>query len=96
MAAYTTNLTKHQTLSGTTEDTVTLGNRVAAVEVTNFDATTALYFAFNRDTALTAGDDDSFVVPVSSSKLVPCPSVAGLVVHLVGLDNAYAVEGHAE
>lgn len=93
MASYSVIRAKHATLSSTTADSITLSFPGQEIIVTNFDGTNKLYVTWDGTTP-TAAADDSFVVPISSSKtLKRTKGFSGsTVVKVVGNGGAYSVE----
>lgn len=103
MASYTCTLAKHQTLTGTTVDTVTFNGAIDAVEVLNYSGATDIYFTVGASiggTAVvatpTAAGDDCYRVPAGQAFVVPMnvnqegqQQIA--VVKLIGNGNAYSV-----
>ena len=108
MASYSDAKSVHETLTGTTVDTVTLSQFWDAVEITNHDSSTPLYVRFDAQNP-TSGGEGSWVVPRAASKTFKtsdgvsnwAAGVAGstaeatapIRVRIVGNNNAYSVEG---
>lgn len=85
------------TLTSTTADTVTLDQPWPAVEITNHDATNALYVRWDGTTAVAEANGCSVVLP-GNTKVVKGEVAEGtrtIVLSVVGDGNKYTVEGVA-
>lgn len=90
MATYSVTRSKNATLSTTTVDTITLGQQWPAVEITNGDATNALYVRVDGTAATAAGDNCTMILPASSKVIGLGGSVT---VSIIGNGNVYSCEG---
>lgn len=83
------------TLSGTSEDVVTLTQRWPAIEVTNHDASIPLYIRQDGTTAVSEADNTT-VIPAGLTKVIKAEPTAGtdtIVISIVGDGNKYTIEG---
>ena len=86
------------TLTGTTADTVTISQLWPAIEVTNHDATTALYVRQDGTTAVAEADGTTTIMPSQSKVLASQVTNTAPTVHtisIVGNSNKYTIEGVA-
>lgn len=96
MAAQTAIKTQHATLSTTVVDSVTLSGAVRQIAVTNRDGSNVAWVTVGSAPAdPVASADETFVIPVSSRKVVWVSSRArsNMVVKILGNGGAYSVEG---
>lgn len=100
MASYSAQRSTTQTLSGTTEDVVTITQIWPALDVTNHSSTNKLYFRQDGQTAVAAADNTTVVMPLQS-KVVAAEAFDtsgdgkpdGHRINIVGTGNAYTIEG---
>lgn len=90
MATYSVTRAKNATLSSTTVDTITLNQKWEAVEITNADASNALYVRVDGTAATAAGDDCTMILPASSKVIALGGSTT---VSIIGNGNVYSCEG---
>lgn len=90
MATYSATRAKNATLSTTTVDTITLNQKWEAVEITNADASNALYVRVDGTAATAAGDDCTMILPASSKVIALGGSTT---VSIIGNGNVYSCEG---
>jgi hypothetical protein len=97
MAAYTPTVSCHKTTSGTTADTVTIGQGFAKVEVVNRDTTDFLYVTYGSETGNAATPvaeaDGTLVIPPGGVLELDANNRGGFVVKVVGSDTPYSVQG---
>ena len=99
----------HNTLTGTTVDTVTLQGTWAAVEVVNWDASDTLWVTVGHQVPGSVGlsnaevpadpvasANETFRVPAGTSLLIPLPNGAPVqpIVKILGDGGDYSVVGH--
>ena len=104
MASYSNAHSTHQTLSGTTADTVTIGTagvRLQSIEVGNPSASAAiLYFTISRSataptTAVSAAAGTDYVLPGSALAIDFGQSYVDIcTLSVVGSANVYSVVGY--
>lgn len=102
MATYDDLKAEHQTLSGTTADTVKLTQHWPFIEVINKSSSTGLYCSQTDSTPTSAEAGTEYVAP-GSSIVLPAVIQAGAtpgststpphIVYVVGNGNAYGVVG---
>lgn len=102
MATYDDVKSEHQTLSGTTADTVKLTQFWDHIEVSNRDLGTALYVSQTDATPTSAEAGTTYIGP-GETKILRAVNQAGgtagststppHIVYVVGNSNAYSVEG---
>lgn len=102
MTAYDDPRSEHQTLSGTTADTVKLTQFWDHIEVANHSQSTALYVRQDGTTAVSAAAGTTYIGP-GETKILPAVQQGDGVVgststpphslSIVGNSNVYSVEG---
>lgn len=104
MATYDAPKSEHQTLSGTTMDTVKLTQWHDRIEVSNKSTTTALYFSQTDGSVTSEKQDSEYVAPGASVIVIALNQPSGVpgntttpchIVYVVGDGNAYGVVGLA-
>ena len=94
MASYACATSCHQTLTGTTVDTVTVGStsdQWVKACITNRTGNDPLWVRADG-TAAGVGTDGSFVVPAGSYKFIDVRGTPTRTISVLGNGNAYSVE----
>lgn len=98
MATASAATSVHNTLSGSTADTITITNPHDQVEVINREAIggAALYFTIAPEgvtpTTAVSAADDTVVVPAGQAICVESPGKRGCTISIVGVDNDYSIQ----